>query len=69
MKNLTKAIIISIFIISLGANCWYFGTQELKKREQKAFNNGVLYTFQRASEVGEVSLKLEQGNITLTIKQ
>ena len=68
MKKLTKAIIMSIFIISLGANIFYFGTQELKKREQKAFNNGVLYTFQRASEVGEVSFKTEQGQITLIKK-
>ena len=69
MKKLTKAIIISIFIISLGANCWYFGNEELKKREQKAFNQGVVYTFQKASEVGEVSLKTEQGQITLIIKK
>jgi CCR4-NOT transcriptional regulation complex NOT5 subunit len=69
MKKLHKAIIILIFIISLGANLYYFGAQELKKRELKAFNQGVVYTFQRASEAGEVSLKTEQGDITLTIKQ
>ena len=72
MKKLHKiliALLISIFIISLGANFWHFGNEELKKREQGAFNQGVVYTFQKASEVGEVSLKTEQGQITLTIKQ
>ena len=68
MKKLHKAIIISIFIISLGANLYYYGTQELKKREQKAFNQGVVYTFQRASEVGEVSLKLEDKILILKLQ-
>ena len=68
MKKLHKAIIISIFIISLGANLFYYGNEELKKRELKAFNQGVLYTFQRASEVGEVSLKTEQGVLILKLQ-
>ncbi|NOQ68474.1 hypothetical protein GQ568_03470 [Patescibacteria group bacterium] len=68
MKKLHKAIIISIFIISLGANLYYFGTQELKKREQKAFSNGVIYTFQKAIEVGEVSLKVEDKTIILKLQ-
>ncbi len=71
MKNIItkKRIIALILLLSLGANCWYFGNEELKKREQKAFSNGVIYTFQKASEVGEVSLKTDQGNITLEVKK
>lgn len=69
MKKLHK-ILIAIFIaLSVCGNVYYFGNQELKKREQQAFNNGIIYTFQKASEVGEVSLKTEQGNITLIIKK
>ena len=68
MKKLHKAIIISIFIISLGANIFYYGTQELKKREQKAFNQGVIYVFQKASETGEVSLKTDQGVLILKLQ-
>ena len=68
MKKLHKAIIISIFIISLGANIWYYGNEELKKREQGAFNSGVIYVFQKASEMGEVSLKTEQGVLILKLQ-
>jgi len=69
MKKLHKALIAILIILSVSANAYYFGTQELKKREQQAFNNGILYTFQKASEIGEVSLKTEQGQITLIIKK
>ena len=68
MKKLHKAIIISIFIISIGANIFYFGNEWFKKEKAKAFNQGIIFTFQKASEVGEVSLKTEQGQITLIKK-
>lgn len=70
MEFLTKKRVIAlILLLSLGVNCWYFGNEELKKREQQAFNNGIIYTFQKAIEVGEVSLKTEQGKITLEVKK
>ncbi|MCK4454529.1 hypothetical protein KAU51_04305 [Candidatus Parcubacteria bacterium] len=70
MEFLTKKrVIVLILLLSLGANCWYFGNEELKKREQQAFNNGIIYTFQKAIEVGEVSLKTEQGKIILEVKK
>ncbi len=68
MKKLHK-ILIALLILSVCGNIYYYGTQELKKREQQAFNNGIIYTFQKAIEVGEVSLKTEQGNIILEVKK
>ena len=69
MEFLTKKRIIAlILLLSLGVNCWYFGNEELEKREQQAFNNGIIFTFQKAIEVGEVSLKTEQGVLILKLQ-
>ena len=70
MENILtkKRIIALILLLSLGANFWHFGNEELKKREQGAFNSGVIYVFQRASETGEVSLKLEDKVLILKLQ-
>lgn len=70
MKNILtkKRIVALILLLSIGANCWYFGNEWFKKEKAKAFNQGIIFTFQKASEVGEVSLKTEQGQITLIKK-
>lgn len=63
-----KRIIFFILLFSLAGNRYYFGNQFIQKEKQKYYNAGIIYVFKQAREMGQVSLNLDNQQITL-IKQ
>ena len=69
MKKLHKILIAILIILSVSANAYYFGNEYFKKEKAKAFNQGVIYVFQRADEIGEIKLKIEDRTIILKLQK
>ena len=67
MKNLfsVKRIIGLVLLISLAGNVYYFGNQFIQKEKQKVFDAGIMFVFQKANEIGQVSLNLDDEQIIL----
>lgn len=72
IKNLIskKRIFALILIVSLGANIFFFGKQWYERRLTKSFNQGIIWVFQQAQKLGQVSYTDQNGNqIILEVKK
>lgn len=67
MKKYRKYIIPLILLISILANLYYFvALPQWKAYKGKLINQGIVYVFAKAKELGEVRLTIEGETIVLT---
>ncbi len=66
-----RTLIVSlILLISIGANIYWFGWRHLLEKERReGFNEGVVYVFNIAQNIGQVSYTNEDGGQIVLILQ
>ena len=64
-----KIAIIAVLFLSVAGNIYFFGKQWFDKKLTERFNAGVLYVFEQAKKLGQVSLETKDGKIILILSK
>lgn len=72
MKTITKLIIATIIILSIGFNFYWFANKQLQKKYQEYYNAGVnqaaITVYNSVKQNGEMILKIDKEQMILIEK-